>query len=108
MTRLVISSLFLVFDEWHAEFFVEGKEMLDAFALAVEGAFAIESVNGAVILAVGFAKVGRHGVRVIKVGQRYTGMVGARVKNGLPGFGQRGLGFVCKLWPWEGVVDHTD
>ncbi len=49
---------------------VAGEEEFDALAVAGEGVVAIAAVHGAVEVLVGFEQVGRHGQRVVKVGER--------------------------------------
>ena len=56
--------------------------MLDALAVAFKGLRAVTTVNGTVKLRVGFDQRGRHGQRVVKVGQRRVRKFRARVRYG--------------------------
>ena len=72
-------------EEGGGEFFVEGEEVFDALAVVVERLGTVAEVNGAVEGSVGFDERGRHGQRIVKVGERRVGELLARVQHGLRG-----------------------
>ncbi len=60
--------------------------MFDALAVVVKRLRAVAAVHGAVELRVGLDQLGRHGERVVKVGQRRVGEFLARVQHRLRGY----------------------
>ncbi|OFV93515.1 MAG: hypothetical protein A3F68_06270 [Acidobacteria bacterium RIFCSPLOWO2_12_FULL_54_10] len=89
------------------EFLVEGKEVLDALAVVVEGLRAVATVHGAVEGGVGFDQRGRHRQRVVKVGQRRLGKFLARVQHRLrDGFHGSALFGARLVWFLSGPHRH--
>ena len=68
-------------EEGGREFFVEGEEVFDALAVVVEGLRAIAEVDGAVEFGVGFDERGRHGQRIVEVGEGGIGKFFAGVDS---------------------------
>lgn len=55
--------------EGGGEFFVEGEEEFNPFAVAVEGFLAVAKLNGAVEFGMGFLQCGRHGQGIVQIGE---------------------------------------
>ena len=66
-------------EQGHGEFFIEGEEVFDALAVVFERLRAVTAVHGAVEGGVGFDQRGRHGQRIVEVGQRRVRKFLARV-----------------------------
>ena len=67
------------------EFFVEGEEVFHARAVGGEGFAAVAAIHGPVERGVGGGEGGRHGERVVKVGEGGGGEGGAGVEHPLGG-----------------------
>lgn len=72
--------------ERSSELFVKREEVLDALAVVVKGLRAVTKVNRAIERGVSLHERGRHGQRVVKIGQRRIGKFRPRVEHGLRGF----------------------
>lgn len=70
-------------DEGGGEALVFGEQEFDAFAFRGEGLFAKGGVHGFVEGLMRLEQGGGHGERIIEVGQRVAGKLGASVQNGL-------------------------
>ena len=72
-------------NEGGGELFVQGEEVLDAVAVALEGLGAVTAAHGAVERGMGLGENGRHGQRIVKIGEGGIGKLLAGVQNGLRG-----------------------
>ena len=108
-------------EERGGEFFVEREEVFDALAVVVEGLRAIAEVDGAVEFGVGFDERGRHGQRIVEVGEggigKFFAGVDSRISEShlLVSFAGASLGNVtspsvnsmrstpCSLTHWKGM-----
>lgn len=95
------SSFFGGGEQGGSEFLVEGEEVFDALAVVVEGLRTVAEVNGPVKRGVSFDERGRHGERVVEVGERGVGKLLARVEDGLrgrfDGVALRGTSYPCVI-----------
>ena len=64
-------------------FFVKTKQMFNPFAFRGERGLAVKAVNCEVEGLVGFTQIGRHQVRVVKMGQSGVGPSSAGMKHSL-------------------------
>lgn len=72
-------------EERGGELFVEGEEVFDALTVVVEGLRTIAEFDGAVEFGVGFDERGRHGKRIVEVGESGIREFFAGVEDGLRG-----------------------
>lgn len=85
-TALPVATAFFCFgggEQGGGKFFVEREKEFDALAVGLEFFRAIAEVNGAIQFRVRLGERGRHGERVVKVGERGGGELLPRVQHGL-------------------------
>ena len=89
------------------EFFVESEKEFDALAFAVEGLRAVAMINGAVEVGVGFDEGGRHGERVVKIGECGIGKLYPHIQHSLSFGFHGGALLVCHVLRPREIVIHN-
>lgn len=87
------------------ELLIAGEQEGDPLGLGLEALNAVSCVHGAVELLMGLEQNGRHGERIVEIGQGGGGKLGADVEHGLGCSLDGGAVFFCRLGPGKVVVD---
>ena len=89
------------------ELLVALEQKLYALRVAAEHGFAVAGVHGVIQRLVRLHQCGRHGERVVEIGERTLRELCAGIQHGLGGFLDLAVLRVAALWPRKVVVDDA-